>query len=304
MAAIHFPDPGALVDTEWANAADVLTPLRKLSGVIDLGSSHLHAGRLSVDPSDPIGWEAGLMTTLYLHPYRGVHSINRAEDGSLVLSEIPAASGASLDISAYATGLYDIFEYDENGAVAIEAQQWTSWNVRGYSLTRDPVLGYVKPVDPTRKWRGAIRINSGTVPQTVLWQSIYNAFNRHWRSLFRQSTTASWGYSTPNTWRVATNMNAVFTIVAPLDGLVAHASYEIGVGAAGGTTKIAVATSGQNLVYTDQFATRIAGQGGIRAGGVLTLGLGYQNVAPREWVAVSATFAGQAESGLSLLWEC
>lgn len=304
MTGTLFTDPGALVDDEWANGDDVLTALRGLDTALAQASHALHAGRLTNSPTDPVAWDAGDQATLYLLPFVGNASLNRREDGRYTLSAIPAA-GASLDVSAYGSGPYDVFEYDVDGAATLEAEKWALNNERGYELTLDPALGYVKAVDPTRKWRGCVWVISGVISQLPLRQSIYNAFNQRLRGMIKQSTAASWVYTATSAWRLVPNVGP-FTVVSPFAAMPARASYNISVTTPGGAPKIAVATGAPGIASTNILVAR--GTNGVDASlcasGVITLDAGLRTVSAYEFVTATATFVGQTESHLTLLWEC
>lgn len=304
MTGTLFTDPGALVDDEWANGDDVLTALRGLDGALDRVGRALHAGRLSNSATDPVAWDGGDQATLYLLPFVGNASLNRGEDGRYVMSAIPAA-GASLDVSTYGSGPYDVFEYDVNGSSALEAEKWALNNERGFTLTADPALGYVKTVDPTRKWRGCVWIISGLISQLPLRQSIYNAFNRRQRGMIKQSTAASWVYTAVSSWRLVPNVGP-FTVISPFDNMPARAAYNITVTSPGGAPKIAVATGAPGIASTNVLVARgdNAVDASLCASGVVELDLGLRTVSAYEFVTATATFVGQTESHLTLLWEC
>lgn len=303
MTAIHFTDPGGMVDNEWANAEDVLGALRGIDRAVGLSLQNLHAGRLSNASSDPIGFEAGNNATLYLHPYLGTASLNMREDGTYALSEIPA-SGAQLDVSDLANGPWDVFEYDEGGESALEVEAWSDENTRGYTLAPSVYLGYVKPLDPTRKWRGVIRMTAGYTLQNNLTQAIWNQFNRVVRAMKSQSVTASWSFTAASVWRVVTNVPAL-TIVSPGNAMPAYASYNIGLTNGFGASKIAV-----GLQQPGQEGERVieavldSNAGSLCAGGELAINSGAYIVRPYEFVTATATFVGQTQSHLGLLWEC
>lgn len=300
--AYHFDDPGQLVDDEWANDEDVLGPLRALDAAMAQCGHNLHAGRLSNSPSDPIAWENGDVKALYLHPFEGRLSVNRAEDGSYVLSQIDSV--IAIDTTGYGSGLWDVFEHDEDGAVAIEMVRWVDSNTRGYTLVRSPILGFVHPTDPTRKWRGTVWTINDNISQNSGRQAIFNAFNRRLRAMFKQSATPSW-FTSNGVWQYVPNLIG-FTIISPFVGMTAHAAYRVGVSASPtAVCKIALATSKADIVYTRQAEARL-GVGvtkNMHVGGQLAVDEGYYNIAPYEF-ATNTSFVGLTESGISALWEC
>lgn len=304
MTGIHFTDPGAIIDDEWANAEDVLGALRGMDAAITQISRNLHAGRLSNHNLDPVAWEFGGANVLYLHPYVGNASLNRREDGSYVVSTIPY-DAARLSVAGFPDGLWDVFEYDEAGVVTLEAERWASHNVRGYTLMPDPALGYVKPTDPTRKWRGVIWTLSGIIWQQAFRQSIYNAFNRCVRVMARQATGATWSPPAPGAWIQGLGIPTLSFIV-PFAGMSAWASYMVGISSADALTRIGIAVSPWAFAYDRQITAQIGATSGhsLCVSGRITFNEGYRLIAHADFKTTNATFVGQLDSGLTLVWEC
>lgn len=303
MTAIHFTDPGAIIDDEWANAEDVLGALRGMDAAITQVSRNVHAGRLSNHNLDPVAWEFGGASVLYLHPYVGNASLNRREDGSYVVSTIPY-DAARLSVAGYPDGLWDVFEYDEAGFVTLEAERWASHNVRGYTLMPDLALGYVKPTDPTRKWRGVIWTLGGIIWQQAFRQSIYNAFNRRARSMVRQATGATWTPSA-GVWNYGLAIPGL-AFVVPFAGMSAFAGYTVGISTADSLTQAAVAVTGWTFAYQRQIVARCGATSGavLCATGRITFDEGYRFIVHADFKTTNATFVGQLDSALSLFWEC
>lgn len=98
---------------------------------------------------------------------------------------------------------YDVFAFDNAGAVNLEVLVWTSATVRATNLTtQDGVL--VKTGALTRRYLGTIYINAsgGQTDDTLVKRYVFNYYNQRMRPLTRLESTASWTYTT-DTFRQA-----------------------------------------------------------------------------------------------------
>lgn len=275
MTGIHFTDPGAIVDTLTASAEVLLTALNDVNEPMELGASTLHAGRLSNTNGDPVGFEFGISSVVYLHPFMGNRSLNRRSDGSLVLSEIPA-SLSSISTAALVDGAYDVFEYDNDGIATIEARKWTGYNDRGYSLVRDPLMGFVSPTDNTRKWRGCFWTFVQSVYQNSQNQAIYNAFNRRLR-VMNKGMTAGTQVLTPSVWNYAATI--VMSIMSPMDGTQFPVTFQTGTTVLAASMPIAIATKGYATPFVYPIKGRLASAGqSALISGIVQLDEGHQTI--------------------------
>lgn len=301
--ASHFTDPGRLIDDVLTRAVEVLSPLRELDGAIHQAAAQAHAGRLSNDATDPLGFESGDSGTIYLHPYKGTASLNRTDDG-FVVSEIPQTP-ISLDISGLINGVYDVFEYDNNGMPALETFSWLSYIARNWALVPDGIMGYTKFNDSTRKYRGTIWVINGVVSQTVLRSSIWNQFNRI-RRIMKKRPTSNWAFIATSTWRQASNVG-YFSVVSPWDDMPGDASYYVNMTNTGGTTKIALVTGGPGV--SNEYVSTSRGDGigtemTLCTAANVALDAGLRYVSPYEFVTAGATFYGNEYAELALDWFC
>lgn len=162
-------------------------------------------GRLTLESGVPVSTtDQTAKSTLYFTPYKG----NRIAlyDGSawsiLTFSEL------SLDISGYtANKNYDIWAYNNSGAVALESTAWTNDTTRATPLaTQDGV--YVKSGAATRRYLGTIRITgtAGQCEDSVTKRFVWNYRNRVKRPFIKVDPN-SHVYST-NAWRYVRNDSA------------------------------------------------------------------------------------------------
>ena len=139
-------------------------------------------------------------TTLYFTPFKG--NVIDLYSGSYWIRR--TFTERSLSLSGLTASLpYDIFAYDNSGAVTLEAAAWTNATVRATGLTtQDGVL--VKSGATTRRYLGTVYINSsgGQSDDTVTKRYIWNYNNRVLRPMRVLEATDSWTYSTA-TWRQA-----------------------------------------------------------------------------------------------------
>jgi hypothetical protein len=172
-------------------------------------------GRLTLTSGDPIDSSA-TGTTLYFTPYFGNY-IGLFDGIStwnfLKFSELSIAVPAP-------TGLYDLFAYNNGGAVALEfGNIWTSTGnntaspgVRNQALVLQDGV-YVKSGATTRRYLGTIYSSSGTTSDTLAARQVWNYYNRINKKFYNNEIT-SYTYNT-NAWRAANgNANGVSLVTA------------------------------------------------------------------------------------------
>lgn len=306
MTTVHFTDPDDLVDiVETADAASVLVPLRSLDAVIQQMAHNMHAGRLSISPTDPVGQSATPSATLYLLPYLGNVSAQRNGAGDWIPRQIPDA-GVSLNVAALAADTcYDIFEYDNAGNIALEATAWASGTARATSLGFVDGV-YVKTGAGTRKYRGSIRtVNDGGTTKAIDSSKsdakllVWNSFNRVLRRANFVESTASWGYTTGAIRFANNNSNAKIEIMAGLaeDGLfVALQAAATGMSS---TVWTGIGLDSSSAMFVRSRATVAASMLSQYA---LVPAIGHHTLTDLEYGATGATFVGSLDHSFSALW--
>lgn len=160
------------------------------------GTSPLtNEGRLTLTSGTPVTTsDVTGATTVYWTPFIG----NRISlfDGSSTWTAI-AASETSLALGTLSSGKpYDVFGYNNSGALALELLAWTDDTTRATALTtQDGVL--VKSGATTRRYLGSFYTTATTTTEdSMQYRYLYNANNRVPRRLFRYDSTASYTYTT------------------------------------------------------------------------------------------------------------
>lgn len=306
MTTVHFTDPADLVDfIETADAASVLAPLRSLDVVIQQMARNMHAGRLSISPTDPVGQSATPSGTLYLLPYLGNVSAQRNANGDWIPRQIPDA-GVSLDVTALAADTcYDIFEYDNAGNIALEALAWASGTARATALTRADGI-HLKTGALTRKWRGTIRtVNDGGVTKAIDSSKsdakllVWNFFNRVTRRGHFVEPTVSWAYTTATPRLSNNNVGAKIEYV---NGLVEDGIFTSFMGSIGGMSSAAWIGIGFDSTVSFSALANATVQSSINAQYAFVPAIGYHYLAALEQGASGATFAGSSQYSFSALW--
>lgn len=137
--------------------------------------------------------------TLYASPYRG----NKIAlyDGTNFI--VRSSAEMSIDIPD-ATGVYDVFCYDNAGTPTLEVLAWTNDTTRATALTlQNGVL--VKTGALTRRYLGTFyctTAGNGQTEDSFANRYIWNYYNRICRAMRRVETTDTWSYSTA-VWRQA-----------------------------------------------------------------------------------------------------
>jgi hypothetical protein len=160
----------------------------------DIGLASVNDGRLTATAGTPVTTaDVSGATSVYFTPYCG---------NSLALYDgarwyVRTFSEITISLSGFtASRPYDIFAYDNAGAVAIETLVWSSATARATAITRQDGV-YVKSGAATRRYLGTVYINSsgGQTDDTKTKRYVYNAQNRVDRALRVIDTTDSWTYT-------------------------------------------------------------------------------------------------------------
>lgn len=139
--------------------------------------------------------------TLYLTPYKG----NRIwlYDTTLTLWVPYALAEISIDVPD-ATGMYDVFVYDNSGTVTLEVVAWANTTTRATALTTQDGV-YVKTGELDKRYVGSFYSTTdgnGQIADSAAKRHLWNMYNRVVRTLERKESTASWNYTTAS-WRQA-----------------------------------------------------------------------------------------------------
>ncbi len=118
-------------------------------------------------------------------------------------------SELSVSVAAFAADKnLDIFIYDNEGTLVLEAVEWSNNTLRATALTyQDGVL--VKSGSATHRYLGTVRTSAaGVTCDTKLKRFLWSFYNRYPRVLLVTDTTDSWTYATTNVWQSLNNSAA------------------------------------------------------------------------------------------------
>jgi hypothetical protein len=157
-------------------------------------------GRLTLTSGTPVTTgDVTAATSIYFTPFGGdgIDLYSSGAWSTLAFTEITLALG-----TVTSGACYDIFAYNNSGAVALEKLVWTNTTTRATALARqDGVL--VKSGDATRRYLGTCYTTSTTTTEdSVTKRYLYNYAHRQPRPLQRYESNTSWTYATA-TWRQA-----------------------------------------------------------------------------------------------------
>lgn len=163
-------------------------------------------GRLTLTTATPV--TTGDVTgaeTLYYTPYKG----NKIAlyDGSSAW-KVYSFAELSIDVPD-ATNCYDVFAYDNAGAVALELTAWTNETTRATALTFQNGV-YVKTGATTRRYLGTFystTAGNGQIEDSFAKRNLWNYYNRVERGMRVTEATDTWNY-TIGTYRQANGSTA------------------------------------------------------------------------------------------------
>ncbi len=212
-------------------------------------------------------------------------------------------------VPATTNTLYDVFAFDNAGAINVEALAWTNDTTRATAITVQN--GYLaKAATPARRYVGTFRTtgvsgqteDSGFACANPSKRFVWNYYNRVRRPLCRQESTTSWTYATATVRQAnASTGNQVSLVVGFQEALI---DLTITTHAEANATITAVIGFGEGTVTTPVtatlLATALAGSVSADASGVVNGGQGVARLykyAPlgattytwEEWVS-GATF--------------
>lgn len=151
-------------------------------------------GRLTLETGVPISTtDQTAKETLYFTPYKG--NCIALYDGTNWVRR--TFSEVSVDVPD-ATGVYDVFAYDNSGTVTLEVLAWTNTTTRATALTtQDGVL--VKTGALTRRYLGTFyctTAGNGQIEDSVANRYLWNYYNRVPRIMRAVDATFQWNYTT------------------------------------------------------------------------------------------------------------
>lgn len=264
-------------------------------------------GRLTLTTGVPVTTaDVTAATTLYYTPYGGCNTIPLYDGTRWTLQSF---AQVSIAVPASTSQMYDVWAYDNAGAVALELLAWTNDTTRATALTTQNGV-YVKTGALTRLYLGSFRTTavSGQTEDSATYRGVWNYFNRVPRILARYESTDSWTYSTA-TWRqangAAVNQVAIVVGVAEvrlgLQVLAISSNNNANIGRAAsigeGSTSTPMTTS---ILYTPQFTTWPASQRAVHEASITKYpAVGYQYYAWLEYSDATATSTWLGDNGLS-----
>ena len=195
-----------LLGYDTSDAVERLFALDRILGLCN-GTCN---GRLTTESGVPVSTsDRTSQGTLYFTPYNG--NCISIYDGSRW--KLYSFTERSLALTMTSGKNYDVFIYDNNGALTLElSSAWTNDTTRAESLTLlDGV--YVKTTNTSRRYLGTIRASGsnvtedsggGSTSQTGGKRFVWNMYNRVRRPISVFDGTNSWSYSTAS-YRQANN---------------------------------------------------------------------------------------------------
>lgn len=162
------------------------------AGVNQLASG----GRLTLTSGLPVTTsDVTAATSVYFTPYKSnylsVWNSTQSVWITLPFNEI------TISVPASTSQMYDVFAYNNSGALACETLAWTNDTTRATSLVLQNGI-YCKNGDVTRRYIGSFRTTtvSGQTEDSLAKRYVWNYNNRVARSMKVVDTTDTWNYST------------------------------------------------------------------------------------------------------------
>jgi len=163
--------------------------------------STLACGRLTLTTAVPVTTaDVTGATTLYYTPVGGCNQVALWNGSAIIVDTLVETS---IVVPSTTSQMYDVFAYDNAGAVNIEALAWTNDTTRATAISLQNGF-YAKAATPARRYVGSFRTTtvSGQTEDSGTKRYVWNYYHRVRRFLVRGEATASWTYTTA-TWRQA-----------------------------------------------------------------------------------------------------
>ncbi len=297
---------GAITTTAPANArvigqADTTTSLvLGAPATVPVIDNTIVDGRLTLTTAVPVTTgNVTAATTVYFTPYKG----NRIALYNGTSWAVQTFAELSIAVPATTATMYDVFAFNNSGAVALEVLAWTNDTTRATALvTQDGVLSKTGVL--TRRWLGSFRTTgvSGQTEDSASNRLLANYYNRLRRPLLKQSADVSWTYATATVRQANGSTANQVSMVSGFQeslldlSLVVHAEANATITAVVGFGEGTIATPVTNALLS----TAIAGSIAADASGVVNGGqaaarltkyapLGATTYTWLEWVS-GATF--------------
>lgn len=241
--------------------------------------------------------------TLYWTPYKG----NRVAlyDGS-TLWNVLTFTELSIDVPD-ATGVYDVFVYNNSGTAALELTAWTNDTTRATALTtQNGVL--VKTGATTRRYLGTFYstiAGNGQIEDSVANRFLWNYYNRVRRRMVITESTDTWPY-TLATWRQA-NANAVNQlnfVIGVAEELVTASVYGVASNSGGNTiAAVGIGVDVTNANNANVVTPYTAGPANVwtclHAAFIAVVAVGKHYLAWVEYSQASGTTTWMGDNGLA-----
>lgn len=157
-------------------------------------------GRLTLTSNTPITTaDVTAATTLYYTPYGGCNELSAFTGTSW---NRYAFTQLSIAVPGASSQVYDVFVYDNAGALALELTAWSSGTTRATALATQNGV-YVRSGALTRLYLGTFRTTAvaGQAEDSLAKRFVWNYYNRTARPM-QVLANGTWNYTTA-TWRQA-----------------------------------------------------------------------------------------------------
>jgi len=168
---------------------------------------HICEGRLTLSTGVPVPVaDVASSANVYYTPYNG------SRIALYVIGfgwRLYTFTELTLSVAAYATDKnLDIFIYDNEGTITLEAVEWSNATLRATALTRQDGV-YVKTGELNKRYLGTVRTSgAGVTCDTMLKRFVWNYYNRINRFMRVVDETDSWTYATASVWRSLNNSSS------------------------------------------------------------------------------------------------
>jgi hypothetical protein len=291
---------GSRVQIFGVKTSSVVT---EVNGAVVVDTLHKYAcfGRLTLTTGVPVTTsDVTAATTLYFTAYKG-DQIGLYSAG---VWTVRSFSEVSLSLAALnANTNYDIFAYDNTGAVALEALAWTNDTTRATALTTLNGI-YVKSGATSRRYLGTIRtVAAGQTEDSLTKRFVWNYYNRAMKEL-KKAAPGDYTYAT-STARYANGdaTQRVELVAGLIEDCVKLHNAQRNVGGSAvivGIERNAVALSdstNQAVRNGTHEVTLVANYSSYPA-------VGFNYFARTEWASGTVTFTLSNGSGMQGTWIC
>lgn len=265
-------------------------------------------GRLTLESGVPISVsDQALKTALYFTPYKG----NRVPIYDGTRWTIRTFTELVIAVPATTATNYDVFLYDNAGALTLELVAWVSstfiFGSGTYTQTRPKQDGmYVKStngttIDATHLYLGTMRTaDTGQCSDIGLSKGerfVWNYYNRVRRPMVVRDSTATWAYGT-NTYRLMNadaGSNDLMTCVIGVAEITVDLTLSVTVGTASTTTvyvAIGYDDTTQPAAYCRMSPVTGGNYGAVTAALTMQPAIGFHSFAPLEKANAPTTWYG------------